>query len=148
MFSNYGSNFASIIQSCVSSANWRAQQLDNTNATLEFQGKSGRAQTLFITFNAPTVIFRIYAKVKFANENKIPLDLTGMLLRRNSLNLIGKWTLISPDNISYIFSYVHAINLKDIEPQLFQDIVQTMIIECDEWENILNQSGYHVPNQM
>lgn len=131
-----GVNFKSTVQKYCQQIGWKIAEIDDKHAVLKFSMDSGRNQNLWIIRYESTLEFSVPSMANFDSEDNIPHYLSSLLLKRNSQKKIGFWC-IEEIGGKHIYSYMHNAELQLINVEYFQDVVRTLINECDKFEGIL-----------
>jgi len=131
-----GVNFANTIQKYCDAIGWKIADLNNQRALLRFNMESGRQQTLFILRYESTIEFSVPSVAQFASEKDIPHLLSSLLLQRNAERKVGFWC-IEKIGDKWVYSCMHNAELQLIDKDYFATVVRSLIVECDEFENIL-----------
>ena len=131
------SNFQQTIQKYCNQLRLKITEINENQATLLFEMRSGRQQALIITNYDSTLEFAVPSKVaQFASEDEISSELAIMLLKRNAMQKIGFWCIHNINEI-LILSYIHNAELQLINANYFAAVINTLINECDTFEGLL-----------
>lgn len=131
-----GVNFKNTVQKYCQQIGWKIAEIDDKHAVLKFSMDSGRNQNLWIIRYESTLEFSVPSMANFDSEDNVPHYLSSLLLKRNSQKKIGFWC-IEEIGGKHIYSYMHNAELQLINTEYFQDVVRTLINECDKFEGIL-----------
>lgn len=117
---------------------WRIAEIDDSYAKLIFTMPSGQDQALFIVPYQSTLEFSVPSALMVDRLEDIPHELSTKLLQRSSETKIGFWC-IEEIGDNYVYSYMHNAEIQLINLEYFANVVQTLIIECEEFEQQLGQ---------
>ena len=138
-FSN--DNFRRIIQQYCEQLGWTVKIIDDGQAIVKFNMKSGTVQTLYIISFGTTLEFSVPSALRFNNLNDVPGNISTILLTANSRYKIGFWcleTISGKEN----FSIMHNAEFSLINIQYFHRVVIHLVTECER----LEQSIYRTFN--
>ncbi len=133
-----GANFQSTVRRYCDAHGWRLADIGARNAKLIFTMESGRDQTVYLTRFDSTVEFDVPSVARFDDEEAIPHRLSTLLLRRSSEQKVGFWC-IEEIRGRFIFSFMHNAEISLMTPEYFGMIVRALIVECDDFEGLLEE---------
>lgn len=114
-------------------------ELDDTHAVLIFTMRSGRDQILYIVPFDSTLEFSVPSAFVVSRLEDFPHELSTNLLRKSSENKIGFWCIEDIGQGEYAYSYMHNAEMQLINEDYFGRILQTLITECENFEQALRQ---------
>lgn len=129
-------DFTDIIQKCARQSEWEIATIDDKHAVFRFSMKSGREQILYVYKYGSVLEFSVPSLAKFDLASEIPDQLSISLLMRNSQKKIGFWC-IEKIGEKLVFSFMYNLELQLLDSESFNEIVRTLVQECDIFEGCL-----------
>jgi hypothetical protein len=129
-------NFRSTIQRYCEELRWNISDINNRRVILQFRAASGNSQTLFIIRYDNTLEFSVPSGLKFKTEEEVPGWMSTMLMCKNSELKFGFWAMEEIEN-KKTFSIMHNAEISLINIIYFEQVVSTLILECDNFEQAI-----------
>lgn len=135
------SGFKTVIKGLCNQVGYKIAEIDENMAKLIFETDGVFDQTLYIISYGKTLEFSVPSSMTFDEDDAdddIIKSLSLYLLKRNSSRKVGFWAIEQADN-SYVFSIMHNSEMTLINPEYFAFIIQSLVSECDEFDNSLKR---------
>jgi hypothetical protein len=142
--------FQDLVKAYCNSLDWSIAESNEYMARLMFRLESGREQHVYIIAYNTTIEFSVPSEISFDNEESIPHLVSTVLLMQNAKAKLGAWVIETINNRP-VFSIMHNIEMQDLNKDAFERTVQTLVMKCDEFEEMIaSASGnpeVRTPNQ-
>lgn len=135
LFSSY--NFRTTIQNYCRQLDWDIADINNSRVILRFNMDFG-TQTVFIIKYENTLEFSCPSGLKFNSIEEVPHVLSTVLLQRNAQSKFGFWC-IEEISEKLVFSVMYNAEITLIDVNYFNRIVSYLVIECEEFEKLIEE---------
>lgn len=130
-----GNDFESWLRFCDVS-DWRFLKNDEDICLLGFAINSGSSVVVIVGNGGEIVQFLVQSSQEFKKDEKLPDNVSTLLLKRNSEQLFGFWFIEEVEDVN-VYSIKHIAQMRFLDQTLFLDVICNLINESLDFERVV-----------